>query len=211
MKRRTFDTVRPPFDLPQLRVEPHLDLRIGEHPGGQGFLGPELVPAVDHEDPRGEVGEVHGLVAGGVPASDDEHPLGLEEGAVAGGAVGNAVARQLRLPGDAEAVVHGAGGKDDRQAGAGSLVRFHREDVAVLRDGESRPAFSNSAPNFRACSSIFWVKSYPLIGLRESRVVLQAVDQERLASRGHFLQDEGAQVSPGAVLGGGQDPPLPRR
>ena len=69
------------------------------------------------------------LVEGGVTATNHNDVLAREEGAVAGGAIADALADELGLAGDAELVVVGACGDDD---GAGAVVSgIGGEDEAV--------------------------------------------------------------------------------
>ena len=81
-----------------------------------------MVAAVDDGDGGGEAGEEEGFFHGAVAAADHGDVLVLEERAVAGGAVGQAVAGELVFSGYAEVAVAGAGGEDDGAGLVGLLV-----------------------------------------------------------------------------------------
>ena len=94
------------------------------------------------------------LLDGRVATTDDCDVLALEERAVTDRAVGDALAGQLLLAGDAELARLTAGGDDHgRRAKLAIVGRSHDPVVTVDRDRRDLGAVSNLAPNFSAC---FW-------------------------------------------------------
>ena len=84
-----------------------------------GILAAKGIPAVDQIDLVGKVGQIEGVLQGGVAAAHDGDVLLAEEVAVAGRAVGDASPDQLVLPVHTELTVFRAGSKDDRAAFVG--------------------------------------------------------------------------------------------
>ena len=68
-----------------------------------------------HGHVPGESGQEGRFLHGGVAAADHDDVLFAEEEAVAGGAPGDAMAAEPLLLGQAQFLVRGAGGKDDRR------------------------------------------------------------------------------------------------
>src|SRR5690606_612918 len=93
----------------------------------------EGVAAVDDGDAVGEAGEEEGLLHRRVPAADDGDVLAAEEGAVAGGAGGDAVAEEAPLVRQPEVLRGGARGDDD---GVGEDGRrpVHEEAEGAARE-----------------------------------------------------------------------------
>jgi hypothetical protein len=89
-----------------------LDVVGRARPLEHDLRGPELRPAVDHRDLPGELGEEDRLLHGRVAAAHDHGVAVLEEGGVAGGAVGDPAAAQLLLAWDDQLAVLGAHGQD---------------------------------------------------------------------------------------------------
>ena len=85
----------------------------------QDALGPEGVAAVHDRHLGGDVGEVEGLLDGGVAAADHHHLLAAEEEAVAGGAGRDAEALELGFRGQAQPLGLGAGGDHEGVAAIG--------------------------------------------------------------------------------------------
>src|SRR5947207_14594174 len=77
-------------------------------------------------------GEHERLVEGGVAAADDADLSSCKEGAVAGGAMGHALAEKFLLAGDSQGAQRRAGGDDDR-ARPQPLARAVDDAVAAAR------------------------------------------------------------------------------
>ena len=201
--RTTDSTLLAAADLDRHRVEQHLDVRILQHAGGEGLLGPETVPAVDHHDLARELGEVHRLVAGSVAAADHEDPLALEEGAVAGGAVGDAPAGERILAGDAQVPVLGARGHDHRLGGEPIPARLHDEARTLFFNAFHRRRDELGAETLGLDPHAFG-QVIARDGLQDAGIILELVDEESLPSSGHLLDHDRLEIGAGAVLGGSQ-------
>ena len=104
-----------------------VDLRIGEQALLQDLLGAQHATAMHERHPRGDIGEVHRLLDGGIAAADHDHLLAAEEEAVAGGAGRDAKALEVLLRRQAEPAGLRAGGDDE---GVGSVFRSTRRPSA---------------------------------------------------------------------------------
>ena len=81
------------------------------------FDARRVVAAVDHGDGGGQLRQVDGFFDRRVAAADDRHGAALEEEAVAGGAGGDASARQLAVHAELEPLRRRARGDDQRLGG----------------------------------------------------------------------------------------------
>src|SRR6266566_4455007 len=114
-------------DLEHPLVPHHFDLGVRERPLLENLGGTQLVAAVHDVHLARVAREVIGLFDRGIAATHDRQHLALEEGPVADGAVGDALAGILPLPGHAELHRRPAGGEDHRRGAIQPLVG--REDV----------------------------------------------------------------------------------
>ena len=89
---------------------------LGEQAVDQDRLGTELVAAVNHGDPPGNVGQVQRFLDRGVTAADDRDILTLVEKPVAGRARGHALAHERLLGRKAQVPRRGPRGDDQRVA-----------------------------------------------------------------------------------------------
>ena len=114
-----------------------LDLGIAEGAVGHDLRGAELIAAMDEVNLRGEPGEEAGFLARGIAAADDGDRDVAIEGAVAGGAGGEAVADEFALALDAEPAGGGAAG-DDEGAGVDPLGVVELEADVVAPSARRR-------------------------------------------------------------------------
>ena len=99
---------------------------------------PELLPAVDQSDLGTDSGQEQGVLEGGVPAPHHGRRLSSVEGAVAHGAVGDALAHQLLLPGQAQGAVLHPGGQHQGPALPQGAVGGHLKTVPVGAEAGDR-------------------------------------------------------------------------
>ena len=97
-------------------VHPAADILPALHLVHQTPLTPELIPAMDQGDLGTGPGQKQGVLKGGVTAPHHSHRAIRVEGAVAHGAVGNALAHQFLLAGQAQGAVAHTGGQDQSPA-----------------------------------------------------------------------------------------------
>ena len=91
---------------------------------------------MNDRDLAGKTGQVNRFLDGGVPAADHGNLLIAEEGAVAGGAVGNPLAGQFTFPRHSKLSGPNAGSQDNRPAGQGGVVD---QGNYLLRSGQIQP------------------------------------------------------------------------
>ena len=135
-QREACDLLAVAEDLRDDRVHEEGDFAVCLHAVHHCLRRAELVAAVDDSDGGTEAGEEVGVGHGGVAAAEHRDFLAGEEEAVAGGAIGDAMAGVLLLARGAELAVRGAGGDDDGTALiAGAGVGRQLLDVAGQVDG----------------------------------------------------------------------------
>ena len=110
---------------------PHkLHLGVGESLLLDGLGCSQLVSSVDQSDLAAELCQVHSLFHSAVAAAYHIDVEILKEVAIAGGAVGNALAGQFLLAGAADGLGRSAGGDDDSLALILGLAALDHLDVA---------------------------------------------------------------------------------
>ena len=163
-QRQVRDLAVRAVDLLDDLVQDLVDLAGRAHLLDQDRLRAVVVAAVDQVDLAPVAGQEGALLDGRVAAADDRDVRALEEGAVADRAVGDALAGQLLLAGDAE-LARLAAGRDDHRRGAELLAvrRAHHAVVAVGRD-RGRPRRSRTwRRTSRACFCILSARSGPMM------------------------------------------------
>ena len=93
--------------------------------------------------------QVRSLVTGRVPSAHHKHPLALEERTVAGRAVGDALARELRFPGHPQSAVLGSCCKDNSKRSDEPSVSLYQEDPVFLAQGSDSCVFDLCAEVLR--------------------------------------------------------------
>ena len=87
----------------------------------QGFFGGKMVAAMNEKNFLSNIREIGGGEKGGITTTDDGDSLVLIKSAVTSGAIGNAVADELRFVDEIETTWGGAGGENDGFGGV-SLI-----------------------------------------------------------------------------------------
>ncbi|TLD44257.1 MAG: hypothetical protein FAZ92_03481 [Accumulibacter sp.] len=120
-------------DLGGQRLRDHLDVRQAEQLLLQHRVGAQAGFELEQRDMADDAGEVDRRLDARVAATDDGHPLALEQRAVAVRAIGDAMATVLLLAGDVHLAPARAGGDDHRpaaQAGAAGQAYLGKAVVA---------------------------------------------------------------------------------
>ena len=161
--------------------------------------GAELVAAVHDRQVVRELGDEDRVLHRRVAAADDRDVLALEEGAVADAAGGDALAAELQLAGDAEALRLGAHREDD--AARAVLVVAHPDglDAAV---GELDPGGvvgdeAGAEPLRLLAELLHQLRAHDPLG--ESRVVLHVGGVLELPAPLEPLDDQGLELGTGGV------------
>jgi hypothetical protein len=164
--------------------------------------GPELVAAMDDGDLRGELGEEVGLLHRRVTSTHHDHFLVAKEEPVAGGTGGDTSPREALFAGDVEP--HGAGaGGDDHGLGP-VLVATHPDGQRVAREVDLGDVGGHEAgaEAFGLLTELLHqLGAHDAVG--EPGVVLYVGGDHQLAAGLASLEDEGVEVGPGGVEGGG--------
>ena len=190
-------------------VPDHLDLGVVHQALLHDLRRAQLAAAVDHVDLRAELGQVRGLLHGGVAAADDDQGLRAEERqrAVTHRAGRDAAVPQALLAGDVEPLGGGAGGQDQRP-------RVDR--LALGRHAEGAPGqvhrIDGLGDDARAVALGLGAHALHQLGtvdaLGEAGEVLDLGGGRELAARGdaagqEALEHQRAQVGAGGVDGRG--------
>ena len=185
-------------------VPQEVDLGVGEGLLLNGLGGPELIPAVDDGHLPGELGQVHGLLHRAVAAAHHVDLKVLEEGRVAGGAEGDALAGELALVLAADGLGEGAGGDDDA---LGQVLALDAHQLLHLA-GELHALDGVAAP---LGAELLGLLGHPgdeagaAFALHHlAGVVLDLVGDGDLSAVLALLDDEGAQAAAAGIQAGGE-------
>ena len=159
--------------------EQHLHMVIGAELFHLRAHRPQAVAAVDEGD-VGKAGEIERVLHRRIAAADDGHALAAVEGAIAGGAVADAMADVFHFPGNAQFARRGAEGEDER-AGLkfaaiqrqALVLHVDRAHLGVLRfHAEAGRLIGKGHHQFRAAHA-----------LGKAGIVFQTVGGGRLSAR----------------------------
>jgi hypothetical protein len=164
-------------------------------------LGPESVAAVDEDNLRRQPGKVLGFVAGCVSAAGDKYFFVFEEGAVAGGAVGNAPAVKGVFAGYAQGAVFRPGREEHRGGAALFAVCQGEGENAVLFGQGRRFLYEKLGAEFFRLAVEILTEIEAGFADRNAGIIFKHIDEQGLAARGHLFQNQDPQVCPGSVLG----------
>ncbi len=181
----------------------NLDCRMALGAGLHDLAGPELVPAVEEVDLRGEACQVEGLLEGRVAAPDHGDLLVPEEEAVAGRAGRHAVPAEPLLGREAQPDRRRPGCHDD---GLGAVLHAARPDPE--RAAGEVDAVGLDVEDARPEALCLLAEAEHQLGtldpVGEARVVLDVGRDRELAAGLVAGQDDRREVRPGRVDGGRQ-------
>jgi len=150
----------------------------------------------------GDVGEVKCFLDGGVAAADDGDRLVAVEEAIAGCTGRDALAGEGFFRRQAEVHGRGAGGDDQRVAGVGAGVADQREGLGGELGGmdmvEENFGFKAAGMGFEAGHQF---RTLHAVGV--GRPVVDFGRRHELASLGHASDQQGLEIGPGGIDGGG--------
>ena len=163
---------------------------------------PQAVPAVDEVDFFCDTGQGQGVCRGGIAAAHHRHGLAPIKGAVAGGAVVDALAHQRLLVGNAEVAGRGTGGDDHRAALKNTLAGLQRFDLPGKACLVHLRQLRHRAEALGALLH-FFAQRKAVDAVLKARIVVDLLRQRHLPAGGELFKRQCGKPASGGVQGGG--------
>ncbi len=181
------------------------DLGIGEGTFGHDAGGAEGIAPMDEVDLGGEAGEVGCFFAGGIAATNHDDGLVAEhgEGAVAGGAVGDAELFEFVFTGDIEVTMAGTAG-DDEGLGVDLFAIDHEADGGFAEVNGIDGGEPDLSAEFLGLFLHAGHQFVAIDALWETGEVFDDAGGGQQAPGHGAGEDEGGEIGSGGVDGGGQ-------